>query len=82
MFGKLWAQLRNEVKFNEYSKLCLVKQMFTQLRMGLTPRFKYSWCLHYGEDQPICLKNHKSVWYACSPVFLSGHETNQAFDDR
>ena len=32
MFGVLWAQLRNEVKFDEYSELYSAKQMFAQLR--------------------------------------------------
>ena len=34
MFGRLWAQLWNKVKFDAYSELCLAKQMFVQLRMG------------------------------------------------
>ena len=35
MLGELWAQLRKEVKFDEYSELCSAKQMFAQLRTGL-----------------------------------------------
>ena len=34
MFGELWAQLRNKVMFDKYSRLCTAKRMFTQLKTG------------------------------------------------
>ena len=42
MFGELLAQLRNEVKFDENPELCSAKQMFAQLRTGLTDKVHLS----------------------------------------
>ena len=62
MFRELWAQLRNEVKFDKYSKLYSAKQMFAQLRTALE---KHTRLGHAG------IINH-SIMYHTRFIYILG----------
>ena len=78
MFGELWPQLKNEVKFDVYSELYSAKQMFAQLRTGVKPSWKYSSKLYSGSKKlrSTCSGNIRHIrrslpltgWEQSSPV--------------
>ena len=66
MFGELWAQLRNEVKFDEYSELCSAKQMSAQSSTGLRTTSKLEFKLRIIQRSILWLdRNHRAsniIW--------------------